>query len=67
MSVNVPPASPRLALEVDIPEPYAGHDYRDDLEYLLPLLVAQLATGVSRDTIARRLNRDWPARQEYTP
>lgn len=68
MPTDAPAAAERrLSIPVDVPEPWAGLDLYDDLAHLLPLLVAQLATGVSRRTLERRLNRDWPPMQETTP
>lgn len=46
----------RQLVPVDVPEPYAGHDYRDDLAALCALL-PMLATGMRRETLARRITR----------
>lgn len=58
-------APARLTVPVDVPEPYAGRDFADDLAHLAPLIVALLAAGVSRRTLERRLTRDWPPQEAH--
>lgn len=57
----------RLLIPVDIPEPWAELDLADDLAYLLPLLASHLATGTRRETLANRINRNWPPSPEAMP
>lgn len=61
-----PPAPDRVYIPVDIPAAWGGTDYAADLEHLTPMVLALLASGVSRRTIERRLTRDWPP-QEANP